>query len=420
MRCALRATTSSSTADVRYLLIGGGVASYNAAKQIRRADSDGSILMACEELVPPYDRPPLSKEYLRGEKSFTDLAYESIDDLEAANIDLALGASVESINAAARTARDSTGRTVHFEKALIATGGRPVRLNLPGADLTGVHYLRTVADTDGIAAEAEAGRRAVIVGGGFIGVELAASLTQRGLSVTVIEALPRIWQRFAEEQLSSYIQRYCSDRGVVFRTETSVAALEGDGRVSAVVTVAGESLPAGLVCIGVGIRPNVELASAAGLALDNGIVVDEFLRSSDPNIYAAGDVINYFDAIAGKRRRVEHWGHAEYSGQVAGKNMAGASVKYDFLSYVWSDIFDLHLEFAGDESDHDMVVQRGSLDDRTFEILYLKEDRLSAFYGINTSDRDLGSLRRLIQTKRDLTGRDADLQNPEFNLRGLL
>jgi 3-phenylpropionate/trans-cinnamate dioxygenase ferredoxin reductase component len=396
------------------------VASYNAAKQIRRADPDGSVLMVGEEQAPPYDRPPLSKEYLRGEKSFTDLAYESIEDLEAANIDLALGTLVESIDAAGRIARDSAGRTVHFEKALIATGGRPVRLNIPGADLGGVHYLRTFADTDGIAAEAEAGRHAVVIGGGFIGVELAASLTQRGLSVTVIEALPRIWQRFAEEQLSNYIQRYCSERGVVFRTETSVAALQGDGRVSTVMTGSGDSVPADLVCIGVGIRPNVELASAAALTVDNGIVVDEFLRSSDPNIYAAGDVINYYDAISGKRRRVEHWGHAEYSGQVAGKNMAGASVQYDFLSYVWSDIFDLHLEFAGDESDHDMVVQRGSLDDRSFAILYLKEGRLSAFYGINTSDRDLGSLRRLIQTKRDLTGREDDLRNPEFNLRGLL
>jgi NADPH-dependent 2,4-dienoyl-CoA reductase/sulfur reductase-like enzyme len=412
--------TSSSTADVRYLLIGGGVASYNAAKQIRRADPDGSILIACDEPVPPYDRPPLSKEYLRGEKTFSDLAYEPADGLQSSGIQLALSNPIASIDAAGRIARGASGPSIRFEKALIATGGRPVHLNLPGVDLAGVHYLRAVADADGIAAEAKPGRRAVVLGGGFIGVELAASLTQRGLSVTVIETLPRIWARFAEEQLSSFIQRYCSDRGVVFRTETAVTELRGKGQVSQVVTASGDSLPADLVCIGVGIRPNVEVGSTAGLAVDNGILVDEFLRTSSPNIYAAGDVISFLDPISGRRRRVEHWGHAEYSGQMAGKNMAGGESAYDFLSYVWSDIFDLHLEFAGDETEHDTVLQRGSLDDRSFAILYLKEGRITAFYTINASDRDLGSLRRLIQTKRDLEGREADLQNTDLNLRGLL
>jgi NADPH-dependent 2,4-dienoyl-CoA reductase/sulfur reductase-like enzyme len=413
-------TTSSSTPDVRYLLIGGGVASYNAARQIRRADATGSILIACQEPVAPYDRPPLSKEYLRGEKTSAELAYESIDDLRSENIGLALNTAIESIDSAGKTARDASGAVIRFDKALIATGGRPVQLSLPGVDLRGVHYLRTLADADGIAAEATQGRAAVVIGGGFIGVELAGSLVERGLSVTVIEALPRIWARFAEEELSGFIQRYCADRGVAFRTETSVAALKGSGTVSEVITGTGDSMPADLVCIGVGIRPNVELASDAGLTVDNGIVVDEFLRTSNPAIYAAGDVINYFDAIAGRRRRVEHWGHAEYSGQIAGKNMAGESVPYDFLSYVWSDIFDLHLEFAGDESDHDQVLLRGAFDDKSFAMLYLKNGRLSAFYAINASDRDLGSLRRLIQTKKDLSGRQADLQNPESNVRDLL
>ncbi|MPZ48308.1 MAG: NAD(P)-binding protein [Dehalococcoidia bacterium] len=406
--------------DVKYLLIGGGIASFNAAKLIRQTDTEGSVLIVGEEPLPPYDRPPLSKEVMRGEKSIDEIVFEPAGKLAEQAIDLALGVRVDALDATTQQATLSGGETVHFEKALIATGGSPIRLPLPGADLAGVHYLRTAQDAGAIAAEARPGRHAVIIGGGFIGLKVAASLTQRGVQVTVIEALPHIWARFADASLAGYFQDYCSREGVTFRTNETVTELRGEGRVGAVALRGGDVLACDFVCIGVGIRPNVELAQAAGLEVDNGIVVDDYLRTSNPEIYAAGDVINYPDATFGKRRRVEHWGHAEYTGQVAGRNMAGEPTPYSFLTYVWSDIFDLHLEFAGDEGERDEVLLRGRYEDNKFTVLYLKEDRLTAYFALNTPAREYGILRRFILTKKDIGGHKAELQDPSFELRSLL
>jgi NADPH-dependent 2,4-dienoyl-CoA reductase/sulfur reductase-like enzyme len=411
---------TSPPSSVRYLLIGGGLASFHAARQIRRSDPDSSILIACDEPSPPYDRPPLSKEYLRGEKTREEIALAPAEALAEERIDLALADRAESLAPAEHQAQLASGRSIKFDKALIATGGRPIVLNLPGAGLDGIHYLRTLEDADGIAASAVPGRRAAIIGGGFIGVELAATLRQRGLEVTVIEALPRIWARFADERLSTFVQNYCERSGVNFRTGVAITGFEGGAKLTGVTLSSGETLPCDLACVGVGIVPNVELAVAAGLEVNDGIVVDELLRSSHPDIFAAGDVINYPDSIFGRRRRVEHWGHAEYGGQVAGKNMAGGSTPYEFLSYVWSDIFDLHLEFAGDETNPERVLQRGGFEDAAFSILYLRGGMLTAFFAINASTRDLGSLRRLIQTKQLLLGRESELEDPASNLRALL
>jgi NADPH-dependent 2,4-dienoyl-CoA reductase/sulfur reductase-like enzyme len=186
------------------------------------------------------------------------------------------------------------------------------------------------------------------------------------------------------------------------------------------VTRSGLELDCDLVIIGIGIRPNVELAEAAGLKVDNGIVVDETMRTSHPDIYAAGDVINYPDPVAGRRRRVEHWGHAEYSGQIAGRNMAGGENAYDFLSYVWSDVFELHLEFAGDEHEHDEKLLRGSIEGGSFTQLYLKDGVLTAYFAVNTDFREFSMLRRLIRMKKDVSTNKAELEDREFNLRSLV
>jgi NADPH-dependent 2,4-dienoyl-CoA reductase/sulfur reductase-like enzyme len=406
--------------DVKYLLIGGGLAAFHAAKQARRADAEGSILLVSEEPLPPYDRPPLSKEYLRGEFTLETILFEPADKLAEQQIDLALGQPVTALDAGNKVATLADGDTVHFEKALIATGGRPIPLPVPGADLAGVHYLRTQADAAAIGEEAQAGRKAVVVGAGFIGLEVAASLTQRGVQATVIEAMPHIWPRFADADLAGHFQRYCEAKGVSFFTGDQVTELRGSGRVSSVVTKSGASIDCDFACIGIGIRPNVELAQAAGLQVDNGIVVNEFLQTSDPDIYAAGDVINYPDTIFGKRKRVEHWGHAEYAGQVAGRNMAGVPTAYNFLTYVWSDIFDLHLEFAGDESEHDKTIRRGNPAENKFTVLYMKDGRITAYFAVNTEAREYGLFRRLIIAKKDLHGRERDLEDPDFSVRELL
>jgi NADPH-dependent 2,4-dienoyl-CoA reductase/sulfur reductase-like enzyme len=260
----------------------------------------------------------------------------------------------------------------------------------------------------------------VIVGAGFIGLELAASLTQKGVRVAVVEAAPHIWSRFADAMLAGFFQDYCARRGIAFHTNEKVSEIRGERGPSVVVTMAGRELPCDFVCIGVGIVPNVELARQAGLAVDNGIVVNEFLQSSHPDIYAAGDVAQYLDPVFRKRRRVEHWGHAEYSGQLAGRNMAGAGEPYDLLTYVWSDIFDLHLEFAGDESDHDQILLRGRPEEAPFTVLYLRGGALRAYFAVNGESREFPILQRLIRTGKSLAGREAQLQDPGFAVEELL
>lgn len=406
--------------SVKYLLIGGGLAAGHAAKQIREADATGPIVLVGSEPYVPYDRPPLSKEFLRGEKPREQLFVDPESSYRDRGIELLLGIAVQEVNTASKTARLANGDVLAFEKALIATGGRPVRLKIPGADLPGVHYLRTLDDSSAIAAAAIPGRRAVIVGAGFIGLELAASLTQKGVRVAVVEAAPHVWARFADPSLAGFFQDYCARKGVAFYTNEKVSEIRGDGRPIAAVTSTGRELPCDFVCVGVGIVPNVELARQAGLAVDNGVVVNEFLQSSHPDIYAAGDVANYLDPLFGKRRRVEHWGHAEYSGQLAGRNMAGAREPYDLLTYVWSDVFDLHLESAGDESEHDQILVRGRGKDGALTVLYLREGALRAYFAVNGDSRELPILQRFIRTGTILVDREAQLQDPGFAIEALL
>lgn len=406
--------------STKYLLIGGGLASGQAAKQLREQDPHGSITLVGEEPYVPYDRPPLSKEFLRGEKAHDALFFDPEQYFHDQGVTLVLGVAAQRLDLGKKTALLANGEAIAFEKALLATGGRPVRLKLPGGDLPGVHYLRILDDSAAIAAEAKPGKRAVLIGAGFIGMEVAASLTQRGVQVTVIEAQSHIWPRFADSSLAAFFQDYCTQRRVTFLTNEMVTEIRGKGRPSSVLTRSGKGLPCDFVCIAVGIVPNVELAQQAGLRIDNGIVVNEYLQSSHPDIYAAGDVANYLDLVMGKRRRVEHWGHAEYCGQLAGQNMAGARNPYDLLTYVWSDIFDLHLEFAGDESEHDQVLLRGRFEENAFTVLYLKNHVLRAYFAINTGSREFPVLQTLIRRRKDVTGREAQLQDPAFAIKALL
>ncbi|HJU05768.1 MAG TPA: FAD-dependent oxidoreductase [Nitrospiraceae bacterium] len=405
--------------STKYLLIGGGLASGQAAKQLRQQEPEARITLVGEEPYVPYDRPPLSKEFMRGEKARKEVFFEQPEYFEEHCIEVILSTAVQRLDLSNKTAVLANGRTFGFEKALLATGGRPVRLSLPGQDLAGVHYLRTLDDATGISAETTPGKRAVIIGAGFIGMELASSLTQRGVHATVVETQAHIWPRFADATLAGTIQNYCAGKGVTFRTNDQVREIRGSERVSSVLMQSGDTLPCDLVCLGVGIIPNVELAQQAGLEVNNGIVADEYLQTSHPDIYAAGDVVNYLDPLFGKRRRVEHWGHAEYCGQLAAQNMAGANNRYDLVTYVWSDIFDLHLEFAGDEHEHEQVLTRGRLEDNSFTILYLKQHELKAYFAVNASAKDLPILQRLIRQKKDLTGKETQLQNATVPLKNL-
>lgn len=406
--------------SVKYLVIGGGIAALSAAKRAKKLDAEGSVLIVSEDKIPPYDLPPLSKDFLRGIKSEQDIIYESEDKLEALGVKIELETRVEALDVQARTVTVSGGRTIGFEKAIYATGTRPVKLPVPGADLPGVHYLRTAEDAKGLAKDANKGGHAVVIGAGFIGLETAASLRAMGVEVTIVEAQGRVWPRFGDATLASFFQEYCQGKGVKFVMNEQVTSIGGNGKVEKVTTASGAEIPCDFVCVGIGIRPNVELAQAAGLKVDNGVVVDDLMQTNIPGIYAAGDVINYREPLSGERRRAEHWGHAEYSGQIAGGNAAGGATAYDFINYAWSDVFDLHLESSGDEGDHDDVVVRGDLSAGKFTLIYLKDGAIQGYCGVNAEVKEFTTFRRLMRQKTNLKGREDDLRDPAFNPRGLL
>jgi len=385
----------------RCVIIGGGLAGFQAACVLRQRDAECEIDLVHAEPHLPYDRPPLTKLYLLGEKKQTDLCYAGPDFYRQARIRCVHD------RAAALRPRDhqidlAGGTTLGFDKALLASGGRPIRLDIPGAERNGVRYLRTLDQADAIRADLPSVHRVVVVGAGFIGMELAASLTGLGKHVTVVDSADRVWPRFLPEPLSQRLRSHFESRGVRFELGTAVAEVEGVGSVSAVRTAGGRRIPCDLVCVGVGIRPETALAQAAGIDVADGVIVDEYLRTSHPDVYAAGDVVNFPDPLFG-RRRVEHWGHAEYTGQLAAANMLGAAMPYRFVSYAWSKVFDLHLEFAGDERESDDVIVRGNLDGLRFTLLCLKDRRLRAFFAVNQEPKEFPIMKRWMQRETDLT-----------------
>ena len=406
---------------IKYLIIGGGLAGHNAAAAIREKDTEGSILIVGAEPRKPYHRPPLTKEFMQG-KDPLEKAYCSPEEFYTEkSIHLALGTVATKLDASAKTVQLSDGSNVHYDKLLLATGGSPIRPDAPGMDLPNVHLFRTMDDAAAVSAKATAGKRVVIVGGGFIGIELAASLTQRDVRATVIDGGPHIWSRFADQQLGGFFQSYCGQRGVIFLTSEKLVRIEGDSDgAKAVVTASGRSVPCDVVVVAIGIVPNVELAQQAGLQVDNGIVCNEYLQSSDASIYAAGDNCSFLDPYAQRRRRVEHWGQADYCGTLAGKNMAGGREAYDLLPYVFSDVFDLHLEFSGDEHQADRKLLRGEMSNKGFSVLYLKDNRLMAHFTVNLKRKQYGPLNKLIEKKVDLAGKEAQLQDAGFDLNAFL
>ncbi len=282
-------------------------------------------------------------------------------------------------------------------------------------DLPEVFTLRTVEDSEAIRAAAQEGKRAVIVGAGFIGMELASNLTQLGVEVAVVEILSHLWPQFVDEELGRFFQERFEERGITFYLNEKVTEIPGEKHVAGVRTESGEELPADFVCVAVGIRPNLELAEGAGLEQDDGVIVNAHLQTSHPDIYAAGYIANFPDPHFGKRRRVEHWGQADYTGELAGRNMAGAGESYELLTYVFSVIFDLHLEFAGDHTEQDRMLQRGEFEDETFARFFLKDGRMTAYFAIEPEDEDLSAWQRLIEERVDLTGKEAQLTDPDVD-----
>ncbi len=356
------------------------------------------------ESEPPYNRPPLSKGLLLGYEEPERVYAFKPDFYEKSGIELVLGAKAAKVDAAAKTVSTGDGRQIGYGKLLAATGTTPRKLNVPGGDLANIFYLRLLGESLAILSALKSARRAVIVGAGFIGMELASAFVQNGVETTMLVRETGLFTRLGSKPLSDFFEDYYQSQGVKIIYEDSVERFEGDQAVARVVTAGGRQLDCDLAAVGIGVAPDIAWLEGAGVELNNGVVVDEYLQSANPDIFAAGDVANFYDPIYGKQRRVEHWDNAIRQGELAALNMLGQKQPYDIVAYFFSDLFDLSWEWLGDNSDVDAVITRGSLKDQSAIVFYLKENRLQAAFLLMQGQKERLWVEKTIKERLDLSG----------------
>jgi 3-phenylpropionate/trans-cinnamate dioxygenase ferredoxin reductase component len=399
-----------------YVIVGAGLAGAKAAETLRDEGFDGRVVLIGDEQARPYERPPLSKDYLRGEaahKPFVHRAQFYADQ----RIELMTSTRVTGIDTGLRELLLGGDRRLGYDRLLLTTGAVPRRLEVPGADLEGVHYLRTLADSEAIGARLEHGRHLIVVGSGWIGAEIAASARQRGCEVTMLAmgSLP-LEQVLGPEVGRVYLDLH-RDHGVQFLAQTTVERFEGEGTIERVLTRDGEVIETEFVVVGIGVGPRTGLAEAAGIQVDNGILVDERLQTSVGGVFAAGDVANALNPFYGRPLRVEHWANALNQGPVAARAMLGKPARYEEIPYFFSDQYDTAMEYSGYATEWDEVVFRGDVAAREFIAFWVKERRVVA--GMNMNVWDVSDpLRELIRSRRAVDSHD--LADPEVPLSQLV
>jgi 3-phenylpropionate/trans-cinnamate dioxygenase ferredoxin reductase subunit len=387
--------------SVDYLLIGGGLASANCARWLREEGAEGSVLLVGRENDPPYNRPPLSKGYMQGKESREDVLFRPDEWWDEQQIELLTRTSVTKLDLDSRVATLSTRDTVRFDKALLATGANVRRLRADGDELEGIHYLRTFGTADAIKADVESAERVVLIGGSYIGTEVAASLTLLGKKCSIVMMEEVTLERFYGREVGGFFQGVLEEHGVGVHGSDELGRFEGaDGRVSAVVTKSGKELPCECVVIGAGVHPDVTVAKSAGLAIGDGggVKCSSGLESSVPGVYAAGDICEYDSPVHGKPMRIEHWDVAFNQGKTAALNMLGRPTPHDVVPYFFSDLADwTGYEYVGPGSGDTVI--RGSLSDGSFTAFYLADDdSVTAALTVGRSD-DLEHGRRFIKEK---------------------
>jgi 3-phenylpropionate/trans-cinnamate dioxygenase ferredoxin reductase subunit len=395
-----------------FVIVGAGLAGAKAAETLREEGFDGRLTLIGDEPERPYERPPLSKEHLRGETDEAPYVHEAsfYDDN---HIELLTSTRVTGIDLGLRDLLLEGDRRLGYDRLLLATGSVPRRLDVPGGKLDGIHYLRTLADSERIGALIETGRRLVVVGSGWIGAEIAASARQKGCEVTMIEMASLPLERVLGPEVGQIYLNLHRDHGVEFLPETTVERFEGEGSVERVVTRDGAVIDTDFVVVGVGVAPRTGLVETAGLKIDNGVVVDEHLETSAPGVLAAGDVANAWHPFYGHKLRVEHWANALNQGPVAAKSMLGQEASYDEIPYFFSDQYDAGMEYSGYATEWDEVVFRGDVAAREFIAFWLKDEQVVAGLNMNVWDvseeiRDLIRSRRRVAS-RELTDGDVPL-----------
>jgi 3-phenylpropionate/trans-cinnamate dioxygenase ferredoxin reductase component len=381
---------------VDFLLIGGGLASASCAAELRKRGAEGSVLLVGREPEPPYERPPVSKEYLRGEAERADAYVNPPSWYEENGVELLTGRNVMALDPENRTVKIQGGEEVAFGQALIGTGAMVNILRVEGAENEGIHYLRAFGNADAIRGEAEGAEHVVLIGGSYIGCEVAASLTARGTRCTVIAMEEVALSRTFGEDAGRWFQERLEAHGVAFHGGETLSAFEGDGRVGAVVTESGLSVECDAVVVGAGVRPDAMLAQRAGIEVDGAILCDSKLRTSAEGIYAAGDCCSYESVVHGRRIHVEHWDVAMQQGMHAARNMLGDERDYDVVPYFFSDLADwASLEYVGPAQDWDEEVWRGDRDGGEFSVWYLKDGRVAGCLAVERSE-ELARARQMI------------------------
>jgi 3-phenylpropionate/trans-cinnamate dioxygenase ferredoxin reductase subunit len=406
------------TAQEPFVIVGAGLAGAKAAETLRAEGFDGPVVLVGEERELPYERPPLSKGYLLGAAERASAQVHDAGWYTAHDIDLRTGVRATSLDAAAHRVRLDTGEALPYAKLLLATGSSARHLPVPGAELAGIHYLRTLPDSDRLRGELTGGgRRVVIVGAGWIGLEVAAAARTHGNEVTVVEPLPTPLHAVLGSAMGQVFARLHRHRGVDVLTGIGVQAFRGSGSVSAVTLADGGEAPADLVVVGIGAVPNTGLAEAAGLDVDHGVVTDAALRTSAPDVFAAGDVASSFHPLYGRHVRVEHWANALNAGPAAARSMLGQEVVHDRVPYFFTDQYDLGMEYSGLGSPDDDVVCRGDVEKGEFIAFWLRDGRVTAGMNVNVWDVT-GPIQALIRSGREIPV--DELTDPDVALADLM
>jgi 3-phenylpropionate/trans-cinnamate dioxygenase ferredoxin reductase subunit len=370
----------------RIVIVGAALCGGTAAATLRREGFDGQLTLIGAEQHLPYERPPLSKSFLRGETHFDDALVEPAAFWPDNDVELRLGTRVTAVDTGGRAVELEGGERVPFDQLLIATGARNRRFPIPGLDLQGVYDLRTVEDAERIRAEIMPDRNAVIAGMGFIGSEVAASLRQKGLSVTVIDGNAAPLSRVLGDQVGGVLEGIHRDKGVRMHFNDRVESFLGSERVERVVTAGDLKLDCDFVVVGLGVEPVTDFLEGSGIELDNGVVVDELCRTNVEGIFAAGDVANHDNPLFGRRLRVEHWQNAIKHGRAAALSMLGKGSPYRDVYWFWSDQYELNLQYVGHHTEWDELIVRGSLEDRSFLAFYVKDARVLATVGVGRGE----------------------------------
>jgi 3-phenylpropionate/trans-cinnamate dioxygenase ferredoxin reductase subunit len=399
------------------VIIGGSLAGAGAAATLRAEGFDGRLVVVADEPVLPYERPLLSKEYLRSEAGLDKVFIHDADFYDDHQIELRLSTTAVGVDASDRTIELDSGERLDYDGLLLATGASPRRLDLPGGDLQGVHYLRTVGDADRLSAAIRASHRVVVIGAGWIGCEVAASARQMGAEVAIVETSELPLLQVLGPEVAAFYRDVHAEHGVRMHLGAATDSIRGAARVEEVRLRDGRTLGADVVVVGVGVAPRLELAEQAGLALENGIVTDQYLSASAPGVFAAGDVAAAWHPILDRRIRLEHWSSALNQGPAAGRNMLGMAIPYTKIPYFYSDQYEISMEYSGFSNDWDQVLFRGDPSSREFMVFWVKNGVVDAGMNVNTWGV-ADTIATLVASRHPL---DLDrLADPEVELISLL